>query len=88
MPIANENQIKVICAVFNALNHHISFYNRNRIYCCPAICSPIFSIPPGEGREGLGFEVALCFSCKRVLAGHVPMLATRYGAIVVAVSIV
>jgi len=52
------------------------------------MCRPIFSIAPVEGREGLGFEVVLCFSCKRISAGHVPILAARYGSIVVAVSIV
>ena len=49
---------------------------------------PIFSIAPGEGREGLGFEVVSCFSCKRILAGHVSTLAARYVSTVVALSVV
>jgi len=43
---------------------------------------------PGYGRESLGFEAIFCFSCKRILSGHVPIVAARYGSIVAAVSIV
>jgi len=52
------------------------------------MCSPVFSMAPGYGRESLGFEAIFCFSCKRILSGHVPIVAARYGSIVAAVSIV
>jgi len=50
------------------------------------MCSPVFLIAPALSQRR--FEAVFCFSCKRILENHVPIVAARCGLIVVAVSIV
>ena len=49
------------------------------------VCSQVFSLAPGEGRDGLNSEAVFYFIYKNVsyLAGQVSIVAAKYGSTVV-----